>query len=481
VRGVFTAAGGTELSLQRELRDDGRSICRADGRPVTLAALREQGDRLVNIHGQHDSQALLREDTHITYLDAFAGLQTEKYTEYYDAWNKLMAERRSLSMAEDEKRARIDILTHRINELRGLDLKPGEEKTLSARRKVLRGGEQIRGSLGAAYHALYGDEESQGACDLATEAVDAVSSAARIAPELGPLAERLSELQYALRDCAEDARIFFEGIGGSEEELENIESRLDAIGRLRRKHSMEPEAIAEAAVQWEAELESLILSDKRLAEIDEEIGRAEKILLAEAQKLTAGREKASRRLEERILGELTDLDMNKVRFSVERTQTEPGASGCDGIRFLIAANVGEPFKPLSRIASGGEMARIMLAIKNLLAEGDDVGTLVFDEVDSGVSGRAAQRVAQKLCAVSRRKQVLCVTHLPQIAAYADSHFHVEKEVEGGRTVTRVTKLDRAGRVEELAKITAGASVTEAARKAAEELLAQAEAFKMELT
>ncbi|MCL2003355.1 MAG: DNA repair protein RecN [Oscillospiraceae bacterium] len=477
VSGVFAGAGGEELSLQRELREDGRNLCKIDGKPATLAALRELGDGLVNIHGQHDSQALLREDTHIAYLDAFAGLSLETYTEGYVNWVKLNAERKSLSMAEDEKRARTDMLTYRLNELRELEPKPDEEETLTARRKVLRGAGQIREALNAAYYALYGDEEERGACDLADEAAEAVSRVCRDAPEMEGLAERLSELRYALRDCAEEARGFAEGMEEPEEELERIETRLDAIGKLRRKHNMDLESILKAAAQWETELASLTFADKRLAELEGEIDAAEVILMKEARALTDKREDAARRLETRIAEELGDLDMGKIRFSVEFEQTAPGAKGCDGIRFLIAANVGEPFKPLSRIASGGEMARIMLAVKSLLAEGDDVSTLVFDEVDSGVSGRAARRVAEKLCTVSRRKQVLCVTHLPQIASFADSHFHVEKEVVSGRTVTRVTKLSRAARVEELAKITAGSAVTEAARKAAEELLEQAEAYK----
>ncbi|MDR0325623.1 MAG: DNA repair protein RecN [Oscillospiraceae bacterium] len=480
VSGVFSGPGTDELMLQRELRDDGRSLCRIDGKPATLSALRELGDSLVNIHGQHDSQALLREETHILYLDAFAELSLERYTGLYQNWARLNAERKTLSMAEDEKRARIDMLSHRLRELREIEPKPLEEQELSARRKLLRNAESIREALNEAYYALYGDEETRGACDLAQEAAEAMSAAARSAPDMVALAERLSDLRYALKDCAEEARDFYEGMEGSEEELETIEARLDALNRLRRKHNMELSEILEAGERWAAELESLEFADMRLAELEGEMQRAEEALLTEAQVLTEQRTEAARRLEERMTGELSDLDMGKVRLEVAFEQTEPKERGRDSIRFLIAANVGEPLKPLSKIASGGEMARIMLAMKNLLAEGDSVQTLVFDEVDSGVSGRAAQRVAQKLCAVSRRKQVLCVTHLPQIAAFADSHFHVEKAVEEGRTVTRVQKLGREGRIEELARIMAGASVTDTTRKTAEELLGQAETYKKTL-
>jgi DNA repair protein RecN (Recombination protein N) len=477
VSGVFCGEDGTELLLERELREDGRSICKAGGKPATLADLRELGDGLVNIHGQHDSQALLREETHIRCLDAFAGLSLDTYTALYQCWTGLCAERKALNIAEDEKQAKISLLTHRLGELRDLGPKPGEEGILTARRKTLRNAWQIRESLNEAYYTLYGDEDTRGACDLVSEAAGAINGAAGKAPEMEGLAARLDELQYTLRDCAEEARGFFEDMEGSEEELEQAEARLDAINKLRRKHNMDLDAIIAAGEGWAAELESLAYAEGRLLELEGEILRAEAALLEEACRLTKKREDAASALSERVEAELGGLDMGKVRFRIRFDRTGPKADGCDSAAFLIAANVGEPFKPLAKVASGGEMARIMLALKNLLAEGDSVGTLVFDEVDSGVSGRAAQRVAQKLCEVSRRKQVLCVTHLPQIAAFADSHFHVEKAVEGARTVTRVTKLSRTERIEELARITAGASVTDAARRAAEELLLAAEEIK----
>jgi len=477
VSGVFCGADGDELLLERELRDDGRNLCKAGGKPITLTGLRELGDGLVNIHGQHDSQALLREETHIGYLDAFAAVSLDIYAELHKKWAELRAERDSLSVAEDEKQARINLLTHRLNELQELDLKAGEEESLTVRRKTLRNAYMIRESLNEAYHTLYGDEDTRGACDLVTQAADALSNAARNAPEMEELSARLSELQYTLQDCAEETRGFQERMEGSEEELEQVEVRLDALNKLRRKHNMEIDALIKAGEAWAAELESLELAEGRLLELEGEISQAETALFEEAGKLTKMREEAAVGLSERVEAELGDLDMAKVRFSVRFEKSEPKSDGCDTVFFLIATNVGEPFKPLAKIASGGEMARIMLALKNLLAEGDSVGTLVFDEVDSGVSGQAAQRVARKLCEVSRRKQVLCVTHLPQIAAFADSHFHVEKAVEGERTVTRVTKLTRPERIEELARITAGASVTDAARLAAEELLVMAEGVK----
>ncbi|MDR1669161.1 MAG: DNA repair protein RecN [Oscillospiraceae bacterium] len=477
VSGVFTAPDGKEALLQRELRGDGRNLCRLDGKPVTLAALRELGDTLVNIHGQHDNQALLREETHLSFLDAFSGLSLDRYAELYNVWQGLCVERETLSVAEDEKAARIGMLTYRLQEVRELNPVPGEEEALTARKKTLRSAAAIREALSGAYYSLYGDEDASGACGLCEAAADDLRQAARFAPELEAAAERLRELQYALRDCAEEARAFYEEMEESEEELEQVEARLDALNRLRRKHKMSMEDILAAAERWSVELESLESSDRRLSELEGEIRRAEDKLLAEARALREQRLQAARRMEERMSRELTDLEMAKVKLAVGFEEKEPGASGCDDVRFSIATNVGEPFKPLSKIASGGEMARIMLALKNLLAEGDAVQTLVFDEVDSGVSGRAAQRVAEKLCSVSRQKQVLCVTHLPQIAAFADTHFRVEKAVEGERTVTRVQKLSHAERVEELARLMAGVPVTDNARKTAEELLAQAEAYK----
>jgi DNA repair protein RecN (Recombination protein N) len=479
VSGVFSQSDGSELSIERELREDGRNLCKADGKPVTLAALREMGGGLINIHGQHDSQALLREETHIFYLDAYAGLPLERYNELYELWHRLNTERDKLSMAEDEKRARIDMLTFRLAELRELDPKPGEEESLNARRKTLRNAGAIQASLSEAYFALYGDEETRGACELAEQAASALAGIVRNAPETEDLAERLNEIGFALKDCAGETRGFIEGMEDCEEELERVETRLDALSRLRRKHAMEIDAVVNASAQWERELQSLQSADKRLQELDGELASVYEKLLREGSELSKRRGEAASGLEKRVEGELRDLDMGKVRFAVDCSPSEPGERGCDSVRFLISANVGEETKPLSKIASGGEMARIMLALKNLLAEGDEVATLVFDEVDSGVSGQAARRVAQKLCDVSRHKQVLCVTHLPQLAAFADSHFHVEKSVENGRTVTRVRKLNDRERAEELARIMAGSNVTDAARETAAELLSQADTYKQE--
>ncbi len=249
VSGVFTVANGDELLLQRELRDDGRNICRADGKPVTLAALRETGDGLVNIHGQHDSQALLREETHIGYLDAFAGLSLKPYSERYNLWKTLRAEREKLSVAEDEKAARIDMLTYRLREVRELNPVPGEDEALSARKKMLRNAAAIRETLSGAYFSLYGDEDSNGACGLCEAAADDLSQAARLAPELEAAAERLRELQYSLRDSAEEARAFYESMEESEEELEQVEARLDALKRLCRKHNMDISEILDAAAK----------------------------------------------------------------------------------------------------------------------------------------------------------------------------------------------------------------------------------------
>ncbi|MDR1691844.1 MAG: DNA repair protein RecN [Oscillospiraceae bacterium] len=480
VSGVFIPPDGGEVLLQRELREDGRNICRVGGKPLTLAALREIGDGLVNIHGQHDSQALLREETHLGYLDAFCGTDLERYGEAYSVWRSLRAERDSLSVAEDEKAAKVAVLTYRLQEVRDIKPKMGEEDALLVRKKTLRSAAAIREALSGAYYALYGDEDSNGACGLCESAVHDLNIAVSLAPELEGVAERLREVQYTLRDCSEETLSFYEGMEDSEEELERVETRLDKLSRLRGKLKMNLDGIIAAVPTWEAELESLEMSDQRLAKLEEELRVAEAALDAEAAELTASRREGAEKLAKRMEEEFSDLDMAKVKLTVDFEERDPSPSGKDGVRFSVATNPGEPFKPLSKIASGGEMARIMLALKNLLAEGDAVQTMVFDEVDSGVSGRAAQRVAEKLSAVSRKKQVLCVTHLPQIAAFADTHFRVEKDFSGGRTVTRVQKLDRAARVEELARLMAGFPVTESARRTAEELLTQGDVYKKTL-
>ncbi len=471
------------LLLQRELNTEGKNLCRANGRPVTVAQLREIGRELLNIHGQHDGQQLLDEEQHGAYLDRFGRLesQRESYAACYHAMSDLRGQIRRLQMDEAEKARRVDTLKFQIDELERAKLKPGEEEELVRRRDILRHGEKFLSAVDGADFFLSGDDEQVGAVTLLRQAEESLSGVKRLDDSLEELVKRLENARCEVYDLAELIRDKREEFDFSPAELDELESRSDLLYRLKKKYGATVEDMLEYLDRCRRELDAIETADDTIAHLEGQLREAEKKTKAAGAALTKARTEAARRLEEHILRELRDLDMGRVRFSIELTEKEPAADGCDSVRFLLSANAGEDLRPLARIASGGELARIMLALKNVLAEQDQVGTLVFDEVDTGVSGRAAQRIAEKMAQVSRHKQVLCVTHLPQLAAMADTHFSVEKGERGGRTYTRVLCLDRQQRAQELARLTGGAHVTEALLRSAEELLDEAEAYRKKLS
>ena len=471
------------LLLQRELNTEGKNLCRANGRPVTVAQLREIGRELLNIHGQHDGQQLLDEEQHGAYLDRFGRLepQRESYAACYHAMSDLRSQIRQLQMDEAEKARRVDTLKFQIDELERAKLKPGEEEELVRRRDILRHGEKFLAAVDGADFFLSGDDEQVGAVTLLRQAEESLSGVKRLDDSLEELVKRLENARCEVYDLAELIRDKREEFDFSPAELDELESRSDLLYRLKKKYGATVEDMLEYLDRCRRELDAIETADDTIAHLEGQLREAEKKTKAAGAALTKARTEAARRLEEHILRELRDLDMGRVRFSIELTEKEPAADGCDSVRFLLSANAGEDLRPLARIASGGELARIMLALKNVLAEQDQVGTLVFDEVDTGVSGRAAQRIAEKMAQVSRRKQVLCVTHLPQLAAMADTHFSVEKGERNGRTYTRVLCLDRKQRAQELARLTGGAHVTEALLRSAEELLDEAEAYRKKLS
>ena len=471
------------LLLQRELNTEGKNLCRANGRPVTVAQLREIGRELLNIHGQHDGQQLLDEEQHGAYLDRFGRLepQRESYAACYHAMSDLRDRIRQLQMDEAEKARRVDTLKFQIDELERAKLKPGEEEELVRRRDILRHGEKFLSAVDGADFFLSGDDEQVGAVTLLRQAEESLSGVKRLDDSLEELVKRLENARCEVYDLAELIRDKREEFDFSPAELDELESRSDLLYRLKKKYGATVEDMLEYLDRCRRELDAIETADDTIAHLEGRLREAEKKTKAAGAALTKARTEAARRLEEHILRELRDLDMGRVRFSIELTEKEPAADGCDSVRFLLSANAGEDLRPLARIASGGELARIMLALKNVLAEQDQVGTLVFDEVDTGVSGRAAQRIAEKMAQVSCRKQVLCVTHLPQLAAMADTHFSVEKGEQGGRTYTRVLCLDRQQRAQELARLTGGAHVTEALLRSAEELLDEAEAYRKKLS
>ena len=470
------------LVLQRELGADGKNLCRVNGRPVTVAQLRELGSHLLDIHGQHDGQQLLDETQHRAYLDRY-GRTEDVLAAYRVVFERLTALRRqirALVMDESEKERRMDTLRFQIAELERAELEPGEEESLRQRREILRSGEKFTGAIDGAELALRGGDEDGGAVSALRDAVEALGGLLRFGEPFQTLSGRLESLRCEAEDVAETLRELRRDYDFSPEELDSVETRCDQLYRLKKKYGATVEDMIGYLDRCRRELDEIEFADDTLLRLREEEAAAVKDAAAAAERLTAARKAAAAELEQRIQTELRQLDMPKVRFSVDFSVQEPDESGADAVCFLMSANVGEALKPIDRIASGGELARIMLAMKNVLAETDEVGTLVFDEVDTGVSGRAAQRVAEKLAQVSRGKQVLCVTHLPQIAAMADTHFTVEKGERKERTFTEILLLDLEQRKRELARITGGERITEALLQSAGELLDGADAYRRSL-
>ncbi len=467
------------LMLQREISGDGKNACRVNGRPVTVAQLRQVGSELLNIHGQHDGAQLLDEEQHGAYLDRF-GRTDGPFAAYQEAFGVLAELRRKISalqMDEAEKARRVDSLKFQIGELERAELQPGEEEELEQRRSLLRNGEKYLSALSAADYCLNGDDENAGAVSQLQNAGAALANVRRLDETLSEVFQRLETLQSEAYDLAEIISDLRGAFDFSPEELDAAESRTDQLYRLKKKYGATVEDMLDYLEQCRKELDAIETADDTLIFLEQQLAKARKNVQAAGAELTAVRKAAAADLEARIQQELRDLDMNRVRFAIAFEEKEPSPDGCDVVRFLMSANAGEDLKPIARIASGGELARIMLALKNVLAEQESIGTMVFDEVDTGVSGRAAQKVAEKLAQVSRRKQVLCVTHLPQLAAMADTHFSVEKGERDGRTYTEVVLLDRQRRTAELARITGGSKVTDALLESAGELLDGAEAYR----
>ena len=475
--------GEEELLLQRELQGDGRNVCRIDGKLVTVAQLRELGRQLLNIHGQHDGQQLLDPASHLGYLDQFGGCQPllEDYQEAYRKWHDIRREMDKLQMDEAERSRRVDTLNYQIQELERAQLKAGEDEELSARRTLLRSAGKLMEAVQSAEFALSGDEDRDGACSLIAQAEGEIQGVSSISPELSELSEKLTALRCAADDAADTLRDLSRSFDFSPGELDQVEERLDLLYRLRKKYGPTVEDMLAYLDRCRKELDQIQYADDTLARLEKDLKKAQKEAARRGESLSQARREAAGALQARVQEELRQLDMPKVQFQTEFTPKggEAGMdeTGLDEVQFLMSANLGEALKPIQKVASGGELARIMLALKNVLAEGDQIGTLVFDEVDTGVSGRAAQKVAEKMAQVARGKQVLCVTHLPQIAAMADTHFSVQKGEREGRTYTRLERLDRSQRREELARLIGGASITPSLLESAEELLRQAEQQK----
>ena len=475
-------ADAEEWLLQREIYVDGKNVCRLNGRPMTVTQLRTLGSRLLNIHGQHDGQQLLDEAQHILYLDQYGRYMPLQiaYQEKYSALQRIENQISALQMDEAEKARRIDTLQFQIQDLERANLQSGEEEELLERRNLLRNSEKIISAVQGADYCLNGDDQREGALSLLRQAQEQLSTVRGLGDSFAQLTERINAVYSELYDIAYTVQDKKDELDFAPGELDTVELRCDQLYRLKKKYGATVEDMMAYLEKCRQELDQITLADDTLAQLQKHREKALKEALAAARELSQQRKAAAQSLEKQILTELQELNMGSIRFQVAFAEKELDATGMDEVRFLMSANVGEERRPIQKIASGGELARIMLAMKNVFSQQEKLGTMVFDEVDTGVSGRAAQKVAEKMAKISRQKQVLCVTHLPQLAAMADTHFSVEKGVSGGRTFTRVQELTRQQRREELARLTGSGQTSQTMIDSAEELLSAADAFKKAL-
>lgn len=463
------------LIVSRKLTPDGKNVCRINGMPATVSMLKALGVQLVNIHGQLDNQSLLSPETHCSFIDKLAGSGRElnEFKELYSLYIKKENELKSLNTDENEKNRRLDILNYQIEEIQKADIRPGEKDELTEKLGFLRNAEKVLDLLHAAYAALNGDGEMPGAADVAADAASKLLSAADYSSDFTETANGVNDAAMNLSAYTEELRDKIYSLDYDPNETERAEERLDVIYRLSQKYGDSEEDILAYLENAEKERDALSFSDERAEQLRAETEKAYNEALAAAKKLSEIRIEAGKKFSADVERELAFLDMPSVKFIVNDSVGELYENGIDNIEFLLSANAGEEPKPLSKIASGGELSRIMLAIKCVLSELDDIDTLIFDEIDSGVSGRAALKIAAKMKELSKTHQVICVTHLAQIAAFADEHKLISKEEKDGRTYTCIASLDYNGRKYELARIMGGLTVTQSILNSAEELLSSA--------
>lgn len=464
------------LIVSRKLTPDGKNVCRINGMPATVSMLKALGVQLVNIHGQLDNQSLLSPETHCSFIDKLAGSGRElnEFKELYSLYIKKENELKSLNTDVNEKNRRLDILNYQIEEIQKADIRPGEKDELTEKLGFLRNAEKVLDLLHTAYTALNGDGEMPGAADIAADAASKLLSAADYSSDFTETANGVNDAAMNLSAYTEELRDKIYSLDYDPNETERAEERLDVIYRLSQKYGDSEEDILAYLENAEKERDALSFSDERAEQLRAETEKAYNEAIAAAKKLSEIRIEAGKKFSADVERELAFLDMPSVKFIVNDSVGELYENGIDNIEFLLSANAGEEPKPLSKIASGGELSRIMLAIKCVLSELDDIDTLIFDEIDSGVSGRAALKIAAKMKELSKTHQVICVTHLAQIAAFADEHKLISKEEKDGRTYTCIASLDYNGRKYELARIMGGLTVTQSILNSAEELLSSAE-------
>ena len=469
-----------ELIIMRKITADGKGSARVNGLPITAGQLKALGDKLLHIHGQHDGQALLHEQHHLDFLDNFGDYQAEllQYKETYTAHRNLQQAFNALQMDEGEKLRRLENLEGQIAELEAANLRIGEEEELKERRNFLVNGEKLSNAVNSAFAALYGGEDiGEGALSLLEEADSHITYAGGLSESFAPISQSLSDLRYGVEDILEHLREMRNSLTFSPDELDELENRLTLIGGLSRKYGRTVEDMLLFLQQAKEELDTLTFSADHAVKLERELTESTKALSKAGLALRKARMTASKNLEEQVVSQLQDLSMPGVRFSVSFVEQAADKTGMDNVSFLMSANAGEKMGKIAKIASGGELARIMLALKSVLSAKESVLSMVFDEVDTGVSGIAAQRVGEKMSNIAREKQVICVTHLPQIAALADTHYHILKSLKDQRTYTQVTQLSNEGRKREIARLTGGDNITETSLKAADEQLLAAEKYK----
>lgn len=469
-----------ELILQRRISAEGKSSCRVSGVPVTAAQMKELASLLVDVHGQNDGLRLLDEKSHLSFLDGFGHMEEDlaAYKAAYRKYVSIAREIKSLSMDEDEKERLADSLRFRIDELTKANLQSGEYDRLTARRDLLRNSEKLREALSSALSLL--SESDENAEGTVQNALYYTERAAAISSELSGAVKSLKDAALSLRDAGEILSDVSDRLDFSDEEYDELESRISLLDRLQKKYATDEEGLIEQLLSCREKLDSLGSSSDKAELLKKDLAVQKRVLLEEGEKLSSKRREAAQVLEKRITRELSDLSMPSVRFTVDFERLEKiDASGIDDVKFLMSANAGENPGRISKVASGGELSRIMLALKNAFAENDTVDTLIFDEIDTGVSGIAASRVAEKLWAVSSDKQVLVVTHLPQIAAMADVQFRVSKSELNGRTYTAVDRLDEEGRKKDIARLYGGDNISDTTLHAAREALEASAAYKGE--
>jgi DNA repair protein RecN (Recombination protein N) len=488
--GLEPESDGT-LIISREFSISGKNICRINGRMATVSVLKEIGERIIDIHGQYDNQSLLRSEGHIELLDSFGGevisSLKHEYKQELEKYKEIKNRLKSLSGDKNERERKIDLIKYQINEIKKAKLKTNEEEELNKQKTILGNSEKITGSLSRTYELIFsGNNIKDSASDTISQALLEINSIAKFNENYMGISKRIEEISYQLDDITGEIRKLRENIEYSPELIEQVEERLDLIYKLKKKYGNSIKDVIAYCEKIEFELDEIVKSEEIINELFEKLLKTNKILYDTAKQINLERTKSCSILEDKIALELDELEMKRAKFKVNiefddisdnNGDRKFQSTGLDKVEFLISPNAGEPLKQLSKIASGGEMSRIMLAIKNILADADKVPTLIFDEIDIGVSGRAAQKVGEKLSCISRNHQVICVTHLAQIACMAEDHYLIEKLSNDENTHTQVKKLYDKEIKEDIARILGGSNISEITLKHAEEMLQNSQNFK----